>query len=221
MLALFAFLFFITSDVSAQGSDRLDNFIDSLGNFAEGFDLSTQKSSYDNRDPAHYDPYDSLYYNYNYNSRLLDTYLNIRLIESIFPSDSRHTIHSGYIYIRPSLDPVLKYPLIAIPSITLSMMIIFLILDFIKRRPVRGRRLYNTFIIGVIGIISYIGLYLACHVIKLVVMFLMVSFPHFYPYFLGTVGFLLLSFSVIVGYKRVQYRNRRSTNMFTRNEHLV
>lgn len=146
------FLLLITSSV-VSSHDKVGKFIYSLSDFVKDLDFSrvnlgNSKSLYyrsDNSDCG--------------NCNIIDIVMRMRLIDGLSPvSGSEQT-----------LDPILKYPLIAMSLIIVSTMIIFAILDISRARRIRGRRLCNIFIIGVFGIFAYAGLYFTCNIIKLLV----------------------------------------------------
>ena len=202
------FIIIITASSSYANSNKFKGMMDETGHYHEGFDLSgIHDFDRDNR-RSH---------------NILEEYLNFRLEENLF-----HRKKFQLEYFNPLLDPFMKYPLIAISSISLSMMIIFLFIDIINwiksGRSVGRKRILNMFMIGIIGSIGYIGLYLICHSIKLVTPNALAFFPHFYPYFLGTIALVTIAYFIIIIYSRIRSENRniRTPNhKFYRNEDLV
>ena len=198
------FIIIITASSSYADSNNFVGMIDERRHYLEGFDLSRiHEFDQDNRG--------------SYN--ILPEYLNFRLKENLFDGERFQLKH---------FNPFIKYPLIAISSISLSMMIIFFFIDIIKwikyGRSIGYRRILNIFIIGIIGSIGYIGLYFICHLIKLVAPSALAFFPHFYSYFLGIIALVIVAYFIIIISNRIRSQNRNiriPNHKFYRNEDLV
>lgn len=182
ILSLLIFLTIITS-ASTQDNflEGFGDFVDGIGRFVENIDLSFDSpdtsNSYNHRNSYHY--HDDPFFN---------TYISIRVLESLFKS--KHMVNDEFSS-PPLTTIILKYSIAALSCIVLSLIIIFILLDIVKRRPIKGKRIYNMVILWIFGVITQVSLIL-------IFMGLMI----FWPYFLAVSLVLFLSYSLFWVYKR-------------------
>jgi hypothetical protein len=216
--------------VQASKNDKFgfDDFLDSIGDAVENIDFSSMFGSSDsNHHSDNDDNRDSYSYSYSHRNNLngrihyyytnndwMNTYFNIRLIDSLFPPSNYKPGTNQPINI--TLDPILKYPIITIFSVSLSMIIIFLLLDCYKQRYPKWKRIRNLIIIGIISIIGWFKFYIVCHIIKYLFVTSIPLFPYFLQFFLGTTGALFFIYFIIIMYKRSNYRITRKLD-----EHII
>lgn len=190
--------------VSSEESifDKFTDFIDSIGDYIEDIDVSSFVPDFGyNRN------HDNRYHMPHYYDNWMDRYLYVRGVDSLLvrntPVVSSNSVISNPINISvPIPDKILKQSLIAATSITLTFFIVFLVIDIIKRRTIRGKRLGNLLIFWILGIFGCISLYLMYHLIILCWIGLVTFLPYFWPYFLGINICLLVLYCVVSIYKR-------------------
>ncbi len=181
MLVLFLILILSNIIPSARADDdSFSDFLDGIGNSLEGLDFSFGSSS--NSDDNYYSSGTHHHHHY-YRNNWLDTYLHIRLIDNLFEQPTAK---------RTTIDPLLSYPIIFIITTTCAFMFIWPVLDCYKTRSFRGKRIANTFCLGLFGIIGWFLFYVGCHLIKL----LYFVIPYFLLYVLGIVFVLYLIFLI-------------------------
>jgi hypothetical protein len=193
--------------------DGFGDFIESIGDFVEGLDFSSlapDTSHSGSKLISHHDNW-------------FDTYLSIRLVDSLFQPNSYSTYSVGNIgetkviyYPTTLADLILKQSLLAVTSIALSLIVIFIIIDLVKCNPLRGKRFINICILWVISILGYLVLYVGYHLLKILWIGMIAFFPHFWPYFLGISVLLFGSYCILTLYKRSDIRIVRQ-----RRQHII
>lgn len=223
MLGRFIFLLFalfaLTYARADDDDDSFSGFLDGFGDVIESIDFSgfsggssswgdsgtSWRSSDDSRSYSNYGG--STHHHHYHHNNWVDNYFNLRLIDSLFPVNSRVGDNSNQVV---EIDPIMKYPLMGITFISLSLIIIFPALDIYKRRPFKGKRVINIPKIWIVGMIGWIIFYFACFIVKLSALAMIVHFPEFFssfwPWFLGTIGTLYGAYLLRTTYRRSPYR---------------
>lgn len=195
----------IVANVSAEDGflDGFGGFIDTIGGLVESinFDfggLGTSTSYSRNKNS----------YNYRDDS-FINTYLWIRVIDSLF-TPSHTTCPVGYnciitddgMYLPPpTLSAIiLQHSIIALSCIALSLTIIFVIFDIVKRRSIRGKRITGMIVLWLIGILACIAVFFLFHVAKLLCFGIISFWPYFWPYFLAVTLVLFASYTLFWAY---------------------
>lgn len=202
ILCLFIFLGLVVSGED-KFFDGLGDFIDGIGTLVENIDFnfdfgsSGTSTNYRRSQRDHDDGF-------------INTYLWIRVIDSLF-SPRYTTCPGGYnciitddgIHLPPTLSVIiLQRSIIGLSCILLSLIIIFIILDIVKRRPIKGKRIRNMIILWLMGIAACIALFLVFHMAKLLSLGIVAFWPYFWPYFLAVSLLIFVSYTLFWAYKQ-------------------
>jgi len=198
----------IVANVSAEDGflDGFGGFIDTIGGLVESinfnFDsrgLGTSTSYSRNRNSYHYR-----------DESFINTYMWIRIVDSLF-TPKYTTCPVGYNCIvtedgfhlpPPTLSAIiLQRSIVALSCIALSLTIIFVIFDIVKRRPIRGKRITGMIVLWIIGILAFIAVFFLFHVVKLLCFGIISFWPYFWPYFLTVTLVLFASYTLFWAYK--------------------
>lgn len=210
LFLLFAFGTITVTTADDGFFDGFIDFIDTIGDYVENIDFSSTSSTETNRGSNGYK-----YSDHNW----LDTYFSIRLIDSLFysqrPANGFHAENINISYQPTLADIILKHSLIAVTAISFTAVIIFLILDIIKKRSFHGTRLLNLIILWGVSVVLCLFTFFVFHVMKLCWIGLVAFWPYFWPYFLGITMFLFCSYCIMFLYRKSGIRIVRE------HEHIV
>lgn len=175
-------IFFLGAAITVSAEEGFfegfGQFLDDIGDYVENIDFSS------------YIPDTSFESNKRSNN-----YFHIILFDNIFPF---RTVNEP-----PTLaDYLLGKSFLAVTCIGLSFIVIFIILDLINNRSLRGTRILNMFILWIGAMLGCFAIYILYHLIIFIGMIIVTLIPHFCRYYIIVSGLLLITYGVIRGYKK-------------------